>query len=130
MDRVFTNPAKFNSRERLEIQPYHTQKDCRLSSINLCKGMILESYINERFIKSHVRYDRVMYCGDGKNDICPMGKLPKNGLACVRKGFYCDREIEKYIAQHNIKFKASIARWKDGNDLINLVNDTFIRRQN
>lgn len=122
VDYVFTNPGKYNANGQLELKPYHFQTECRLSSINLCKGKILNDFINDQFINHNVKFNFTLYAGDGKNDICPMLKLPaKNSLACARIGFYCDREIEKFMAQSNHKLKAKLVRWTDGTDLLNVI---------
>lgn len=121
VDYVFTNPAKYNNNGLLEIKPYHIQRECRLSSVNLCKGQILNNFINDQFINHNTKYNFIIYAGDGKNDICPMLKLPKNSLACAREGFYCSREIEKFLGQSNHKLKAKLVRWKDATDLIDII---------
>lgn len=53
----------------------------------------------------------------GKNDICPIIRLPKGSYGCPRKGFFADREIDKYIFNNKIKLKPQLLRWKDGLDL-------------
>jgi pyridoxal phosphate phosphatase PHOSPHO2 len=121
VDFVFTNPAKFNNNGLLELKPYHIQRDCKLSSVNLCKGQILNNFINDQFINFNTKYNFTVYAGDGKNDICPMLKLPKNSLACVREGFYAAREIEKFCTQSNHKLKAKLVKWKDATDLIDVI---------
>lgn len=123
IDHIFTNPAKFSANGVLEIQPYHIQKECQLSSVNLCKGKILEHYISEKFVNFGVKYTGCLfYIGDGKNDICPILRLPKNGgFGCVRSLFFADREIDKYIATHNVKCKAKLLRWTDGSDLMDKI---------
>ena len=52
----------------------------------MCKGNILEEYINERRAQGVV-YDFVAYSGDGKNDLCPTLRLSENDLAFPRWGF-------------------------------------------
>ena len=79
VDKVFTNPAKWLEDGRLEIQPYHHQESCTLSSKNLCKGQILEDYIAQ----SQKCFPFICYVGDGKNDFCPSLRLSEKDITCV-----------------------------------------------
>lgn len=67
--RVDTNPAKFNAGGRLTIEYYHN-KDCDLSTVNLCKGQIVVDHIEKRE-REGTQYKCVVQVGDGINDFCP-----------------------------------------------------------
>jgi pyridoxal phosphate phosphatase PHOSPHO2 len=113
---VFTNPAEFNEKGMLVIRPFHHQTECQLSSVNLCKGKILEDFLEA----SGALYDKVYFMGDGRNDICPMLRI-KRGYMCPREGFYCSKELENVIASVNHDLPAKIQRWTDGTDLLNFL---------
>ena len=42
---VYTNPASFDENGILTIEKYHTQNWCDMSTVNLCKGNVLEQHI-------------------------------------------------------------------------------------
>jgi pyridoxal phosphate phosphatase PHOSPHO2 len=122
---VFTNPAAFNENGLLEIKPYHYQTECTLSSQNLCKGQIMEDFIQNCGEKPEpVHFASTYYMGDGRNDICPMLRLPNGGFACPRIGYHCSKELENVIASKNHDMKAKIQRWTNGNDLLDFILST------
>ena len=96
VDKVFTNPANWDSEGKLLIKPYHhqvlhttpspstdhvlLQETCKLSTKNLCKGQILEDYLRS----CRKDFSLICYVGDGKNDFCPSLRLSARDLTCVR----------------------------------------------
>lgn len=93
--KVFTNPANFEN-DLLHIKMYHLQDSCKLSTKNLCKGQIMEEFIDEQ-AENGLLYDQILYFGDGINDFCPILRLKKNDLACVRKNFKCADLVKKAV---------------------------------
>ncbi|XP_063709134.1 pyridoxal phosphate phosphatase PHOSPHO2-like [Culicoides brevitarsis] len=91
---IFTNPARFDDAGKLLIQGYHHQTACTLSSENLCKGQVMQEFIEKRKNEG-ITFESVFYVGDGRNDICPMLRLGSNDFACPRVGYACEREIEQ-----------------------------------
>lgn len=123
--KVFTNPAYINDDGKLNISMFHVQNSCKLSSKNLCKGQILEDFIEER-AKNGVKYSQVIYCGDGVNDFCPILRLNENDLACVRNNYKCldlvtkakeGQSFEKSGQPHIVK--AEVLVWESGLDILN-----------
>lgn len=110
---VFTNPAAFDDAECLQIQFYHTQDWCDLSTINLCKGHILEEHISEQG-KKGISYQTVAYVGDGSNDLCPALRLKSSDLVFPRKGF---RLIDK-ISSSCFPVKARVLPWSTGFEIL------------
>ncbi|KAJ6225233.1 hypothetical protein RDWZM_003778 [Blomia tropicalis] len=84
--KVFTNPAHFDANGCLQIERFHEQNWCKLSSRNLCKGHIMKDFIAKR-LAAGVHYDRINYAGDGSNDLCPSLKLSKNDRVFPRSGY-------------------------------------------
>ncbi|KAJ8917477.1 hypothetical protein NQ315_005524 [Exocentrus adspersus] len=126
ISRVFSNPACFEN-GLLKIRMYHLQNCCKLSTKNLCKGKIMEDFITEQNSLGVV-YKRVVYCGDGINDFCPILRLSKNDLACVRhkykcvdvvlrskEGRYIDEDGETRIVTSDVYI------WKNGYDILEYV---------
>lgn len=91
---VFTNPAEFDANELLNIHPYHHQTACSLSSVNLCKGSILEDYLLEQQKSNGVAYKKIFYVGDGNNDLCPILRLGKDDVGCARKGYRLQKKLQ------------------------------------
>ncbi|EFA04476.1 Pyridoxal phosphate phosphatase PHOSPHO2-like Protein [Tribolium castaneum] len=121
--KVFTNPSKIEN-GLLTISPYHNQNACKLSTNNLCKGTVLDEFVQEQRDKGVV-YDRIVYIGDGVNDFCPVLRLHKSDLACVRKGFKLQDLVTK--AQKGTSFDnsgkphvilAEIFVWETGDDIL------------
>lgn len=120
IDDIFTNPALYTDDDSLKIQPYHNQNWCKLSSVNLCKGQILEDYMSER---KNVHYENVFYFGDGANDFCPILRLKETDFGCIRKGY----RLEKELNTDNIKnkeLKAELFMWNDAIDIMDFIKKT------
>ncbi|XP_022919252.1 probable phosphatase phospho2 isoform X2 [Onthophagus taurus] len=125
VDGVFTNPAHFDENGLLNIEMYHLQTDCNLSTKNLCKGRIMEEYL-EAQEKNGVIYDKIIYFGDGFNDICPILRLKKSDLACVRENYKCASSIRS-IKQHKpidssgkiYYIKCNVFYFNCGDDILN-----------
>lgn len=62
--KIYTNPAQFIENDVLKIQPYHHQITCDLSSVNLCKGDILEEFVKNEFEQNNVIYSKIFYIGE------------------------------------------------------------------
>lgn len=122
-EEVFTNPAEFQANGQLTIKPYHQQTDCRLSAANLCKGKVLEHFIIERSLRQGIKYDQIIYAGDGNNDICPVLRLKQGDLACARIGFGMAKNLEKNKAK--LKVRAKQLHWKNGFDLLAQIENTW-----
>jgi len=74
---------------KLVIQP-HTAcaHGCKLCPENLCKGREV------RALKQQGGYRRLVYCGDGGNDICPVQALGPEDVVLARKGYALARYLE------------------------------------
>ncbi|KAK9732019.1 putative Phosphatase [Popillia japonica] len=131
IDKVFTNPANFVD-GLLKIEMYHLQSDCKLSTKNLCKGRILDEYLAAQK-NNGIIYDRVIYVGDGTNDLCPILRLQQDDLACVRANYKCaelvnllrlGQPIDKSGKIYNVKSQVLI--WQNGCDILSYVKNKFV----
>ncbi|XP_076461874.1 pyridoxal phosphate phosphatase PHOSPHO2-like [Babylonia areolata] len=86
VSQVFTNPAEFDVDGCLKVGNYHIQNWCSISTINLCKGTILQQYIHGQKMEGKF-YSHVLYVGDGAKDFCPALMLSKEDYVCPRKDF-------------------------------------------
>lgn len=114
VSRVFTNPAWYDGNGVLRINMYHKQNSCKLSAVNLCKGQILMDYVKERRIQG-MNFDRVIYVGDGRNDLCPILRLSQNDLGCPREDYTLIDILKKLPPDTTMK--ATVVPWKNGCDL-------------
>lgn len=124
--KTFTNPAHFIN-DSLKIEMYHLQKHCKLSTKNLCKGQVLQEFI-ENQKSAGINYNKIVYVGDGTNDFCPILKLQENDLACVRKDYKCADCVRlanegKYLDEKGKPYevKAEVCVWKTGIDILNAI---------
>lgn len=112
VSRIFTNPARYDG--RLRVDKYHTQRTCELSSVNLCKGQVLMDYVRDRHDQGK-HFDKIVYVGDGKNDLCPVLRLSQTDLACPRKTYALIEALSKL--PRDTSTKAKIVPWDNGRDL-------------
>lgn len=117
--QIHTNQAHFTSDDILMIQPYHHQLECQLSSVNLCKGSVLENYVQKQLNENRIVYDRIFFVGDGHNDICPVLRLSACDFGFAREGYRMQKELENQ--QDNADLSATVKIWKDGHDLSELL---------
>ena len=79
---VLTNPAEFDHAGRLHIQPYHRagqSHGCSHCPPNLCKGAILQRWLNECPLR------RCVYVGDGAGDFCPATRMRPCDVLLARR---------------------------------------------
>jgi len=115
--KVYTNPSSFDESGCLQLFPYHRQDWCSMSSVNLCKGHVLDEHCRT----SHITYDVIAYVGDGRNDFCPTLRLRETDVVFPRRKFV----LEKYIAKDRDKVAARVVPWDTGFDIINALKDVL-----
>jgi phosphoglycolate phosphatase-like HAD superfamily hydrolase len=107
-------------RSYLSISPrvdYHKSKHgCGLCPENLCKGRELAT------IQQQQLYDRIVYAGDGANDICPALQLRKGDVLLARAG----HALAEYVAAAGgdaslRQVEADVHLWEDHAQLAALV---------
>lgn len=112
--KIYTNPSKVEDNDLITISYYHKQDWCELSTVNMCKGHILDEHI-----KTNGGYDKVMYVGDGSNDLCPALRLRKCDVICPRVGFSLEKKIKNLDTKY--KLLANIVNWSDASELVQVV---------
>ncbi|XP_034726249.1 pyridoxal phosphate phosphatase PHOSPHO2 [Etheostoma cragini] len=117
VDQVFTNPARFNELGYMEVRCHHSH-DCDRCPVNLCKRRVLERYLSEQ-ADGGVEYERVLYAGDGGNDLCPTSCLRGRDVVMPRKGY----TLEKLLArleqrEDNASLRAKVVGWSSGTDIL------------
>ncbi|CAG9768610.1 unnamed protein product [Ceutorhynchus assimilis] len=130
--KVFSNPAEFDQNGLLKVEMYHIQDSCKLSTRNMCKGMIMEDFIKAQS-KLGIIYNKIAYVGDGQNDFCPILRLNDNGIACCRDNFKCVELVKKAQKDCPInendktkyKIKAQLCVWQNGQDILDFLRKSI-----
>ncbi|XP_078590026.1 pyridoxal phosphate phosphatase PHOSPHO2-like isoform X2 [Branchiostoma floridae x Branchiostoma japonicum] len=115
VNSVFTNPAHFDESNCLHIEPFHNHA-CKSCPVNMCKKTILLAYIGIQ-AQDGVVYDKVVYVGDGVNDLCPCKGLSGSDIVMPRRGF---RLIEKLA---KISLTAKVVPWESGSEVLAVLKD-------
>lgn len=125
VNKVYTNPAKYDNRGMLTIEYYHTQDWCTLSTVNLCKGFILDEHIKSG--RGTVDYVHVLYIGDGTNDLCPALRLLENDFVFPRKEYRLWKKLKKLGCLDNqasdLDLKARIIEWSSGKEILGVCKE-------
>jgi len=116
--KVYTNPASFDNSGCLHLSPYHRQDWCSMSSVNMCKGHV----VDEHSRKSGVKYDVVAYVGDGENDLCPALRLRDIDIVFPRRHY----RLDKRIAEGDEKVAAMVRSWDTGFDIMNALEEILM----
>ncbi|KAL7637089.1 UNVERIFIED_CONTAM: hypothetical protein RMT77_012847 [Armadillidium vulgare] len=117
---IFTNHGEFGENGLLRINMYHVQNWCDLSTVNLCKGDILASYVASR-LNEGVEFPRLAYVGDGFNDFCPCLRLTENDGAFPRIDYKLLKTISKMEKDHHLTIKAKVFPWSTAKDILNVM---------
>ena len=112
---TYTNPAHWDDTGCLNIAYYHTQDWCSISTRNLCKGHILDAHIEKAKMDRNTSFTRVVYVGDGTNDLCPSLKLRDCDVTCPRKGYSLVKEIDKLTEG---ALKCEVLVWDTGSVIL------------
>ena len=80
-DRIETNAASFDESGRFRVVSHQgsTAHGCLRCPPNLCKGAVLEQWLND------LGPTRCVYVGDGSNDFCPTTRLRKGDFVLARR---------------------------------------------
>lgn len=113
----------------IRLDMYHVQDSCKLSTINLCKGQILDSYIKARKDQG-MHFDRVVYVGDGKNDLCPILRLSERDLAFPRKDYMLIKILSGSENYEIPKVKASVFPWSNGTEILKKLQEEIELSEN
>lgn len=119
---TFTNPAEIDGNGLIKLGMYHVQNSCDLSTVNLCKGQILEDYVKRRADEG-TRFDHVAYVGDGKNDLCPVLRLTENDVAFPREEYVLVKILNETEDRGLPKVQARVFPWSDGLQILRTLEE-------
>ncbi|XP_035213334.1 pyridoxal phosphate phosphatase PHOSPHO2-like isoform X2 [Stegodyphus dumicola] len=117
VSKVFTNPAEFDSDGCLHIKEFQNQNSCSRCPPNLCKGLVLQNYVSQKMSEG-IQFCRILYIGDGHNDVCPALKLRPSDYVFARVGYRLLRSLEKMPAKD---VNAAVVPWETGHDIRNIL---------
>ncbi|BGP08617.1 hypothetical protein JCM10049v2_004464 [Rhodotorula toruloides] len=114
IDEVVTNPAQFREDGLLELRrrvdPNGPQHQCKVGcSPNMCKGEELEAFMARN--GGWDSFDKVVYIGDGANDLCPILHLRSQDVALVRLYRELYRRLQDSTAAHTSDVKCKVVSW-------------------
>lgn len=116
---VITNPVTWTPEGKLRIHRLHSKDNphnCSNScALNICKGLELRARVPPS--SSSI----VFYFGDGRNDFCPALSLSQRDHVFAREGF----ALAKLCRENGEKLSASVHYWKDGDDLLRVVESVL-----
>lgn len=117
---VYTNTAEFDNTGLLNIRVYHWQDWCDLSAKNICKGSVLEEYIEEKR-SNGVEYTHIGYVGDGANDFCPSMRLRKEDGLFARVDYHLIDHIDEQ-KKAGLHLTAPVHPWTDAAEIMSHVS--------
>lgn len=112
---LYTNPAKVED-DCIMIEPYELQTICNQCSKNMCKGKIMKEHI----LSKNNKYNKILYFGDGNNDLCPILKLTKNDFAFPRLGYVLDNLLKSHST------RANVFSWCTGFDIYEYLKSSML----
>ncbi|XP_035689898.1 pyridoxal phosphate phosphatase PHOSPHO2-like [Branchiostoma floridae] len=113
IDKVYTNYGHIDDKGRMHVKSYHDRL-CTCS-VDICKGVLLPEYVKEQ-AQEGVTYTKVVYVGDGVNDLCPCKGLGPSDVVMPRKGYKLIEKIEELTPEN--KLKAEIIPWEHGSEVL------------
>ncbi|GAA6032347.1 hypothetical protein JCM8097_008130 [Rhodosporidiobolus ruineniae] len=112
VDEVITNPAEFNDDGllvvRRRIDPNGPQHTCKVGcSPNLCKGDELEAWMERN--GGWDSFEKVIYIGDGGNDLCPVLHLREQDTVLARSYRELFRKLQDKTGAQDVK--CQVVHW-------------------
>ena len=120
--RIFTNPAHFDTDQQyLQIQPLG-QETCPSCPSNMCKREIIENY------RKTLQIDdlKVLFIGDGHNDVCAAKSLKKCDLVCARGGYRMADELSKWCNDEKNQLQTTLFEWTNGDEIKKFVHEKWL----
>lgn len=134
--RVATNVAWVDSGsgaaapgvQRIRLRPHDPRPvGCPRCPSNLCKGRALHAILRtEVGVGKHAAVSpapcRVVYVGDGSNDMCPSMCLRECDVVLARKGF----RLAKELTAKPDSVRCTVRLWEDGSELAALLLESAV----
>ena len=73
-----------------------------------------------KVLRKRAPYKRIIYCGDGANDLCPVLRLGSQDIVLARRGYDLDTLIQKQSSANEC-VKADVYCWDTHQQLLHLI---------
>ncbi|XP_053550513.1 phosphoethanolamine/phosphocholine phosphatase [Bombina bombina] len=107
--RVISNPTTVEKNGYLTLGPYHSHT-CLQCPANMCKRKVLTEYLTERS-QEGVKFEKLLYVGDGANDFCPTVIFSSRDVAFPRKNYPMHQLIKKMEEKQKGTYQSMVAPW-------------------
>ena len=116
---ILCNKSYFDESNNIIIESVNEKYEtCKVCSPFLCKSLIFEDYLKE--IKRE-NYDKLLFIGDGGNDLCLSKKLSEKDYVFPRKHF---RLYELLFNENKMnEIKAKICPWENGMEIYDILKN-------
>ncbi|CAH1237919.1 PHOSPHO2 [Branchiostoma lanceolatum] len=114
VNKIYSNHGHVDDKGRIHVWAYH-KHECTICSADICKGALLSEYVREQAQKG-MTYAKVVYVGDGRNDICPCKGLGCSDVVMPRKGYKLLEIIEALTPENRLN--AKVIPWEQGSDVL------------
>lgn len=85
----------------------------------MCKRAILQQHQQQ----TQQHYDRIVYVGDGSNDLCPAQALRPSDIVFIRQGYALDNLMQDAAVAATVT--AEVVRWQTGHDILQRLRQLF-----
>lgn len=102
------------------LQPPARAHTCPLCPPSLCKGMHVDALIPHH-------EPRIVFCGDGANDLCAVLRLRAKDVALVREGYGCDQMLRARARDVDEMCQAActVRYWRSHDELAKMICSEF-----
>ena len=110
---LFAQPTSIAENGQMTVHPIPKAwgGPCKSGGGIICKVSVMNYYLKDK------KYNRIMYVGDGPNDVCPAPILRSNDLVCPRIEYKMESMLKEYCVQ------AEIVPWNNGLDILHHIRN-------
>ena len=115
--KILCNKSCLDKDNYLKIESLNEKyENCKDCSPFMCKSLCMEDYWKEN---NKDEYNKILYVGDGGNDLCLSKKLSEKDYVFPRKNY----KLYKLLFNENKKdeIKANIYPWQNGQEIIDIL---------
>lgn len=118
---IYTNPATVSPLGQLLVQPHHTHA-CGACPVNMCKRHILQTHW-QGLADSLQQGPRIVYVGDGGNDLCPAQSMGPEDILFVRAGYGLDKLLQDPDVRASVKARVHV--WQSAAEICDVLQQSL-----
>lgn len=94
---------------------------CPACPVNMCKSTILQRHLAREELQHHAHRfcEKVIYVGDGSNDLCPAQALMRHDVLFVRAGYGLDKLLQDPAVASTVA--ATTIRWDHASTILDYI---------